>query len=437
MEVAVPGDPSTGETGAPSAPVDSAPADSARADSDPPTSGESAPPVDSQPPAHDTAPDPDTLPDAPPDDGSTFFLTDVVQEIAFEVGDASMQALRAAPRDYATATFLHGGEALEVSIRVKGNTQFRAIDDKPSLVIDFNRVVAGQTHHGMASVYLHNMTYDPSMMHEHLAYWFLRDLGVPAARTTYARVTFNGQDYGLYVFVEKQNRVYKERYWADTSGSLFEVGSFNHGCDLNDVVGPVACDCFEVDDVGSEEDPAADLDRLCRVASASGDGWYEGLRAVVDVDVFLQAMAGEMVTSHYDNYGWNGNNWRIYHEPTEDLWYWTPWSTDLAYGWYPWSGQPHCGEYGQHLAEYDTGYLMNRCWRDAACRADLEAAVAVAADRFEALDAPAEIDRVLALIVDHVRADTRRWYDDVWFDREVQCNRDWAAARPAAVRAEL
>ena len=389
-----------------------------------------------------TAPDEPTvetevLPDGPPADGSTFFFDDVIHPVALQIASESFQALRQDPRSYAQATFLHDGATLEVAVRVKGNTQFRAIDDKPSLVIDFNRVVEDQTFHGMASIYLHNMTYDPTMMHEHLAYWFLRELGVPASRTTYARLTVNGADYGMYIFVEKQNRVYKERFWEDTSGSLYETGSFNHGCDLNDIAGAVACDCFEVDDVGAEVDPVGDLDRLCRTASALTPTWYEDVRALVDMDVFLRAMAGEIVTSHFDNYGWNANNWRIYHEPTEDRWYWTPWSTDLAYGWYPWSANPHCGEYGQSIFEYERGYLMSRCWGDAGCRADLEAEIAWATDRYEALDVPAEIDRVLTLINDEVRTDTRRWYDDIWFEREVSCGRDWAIARPAVVRAEL
>ena len=376
------------------------------------------------------------LPDSPTA-GESFFLDDVIHPIELQIAPEAFQALRVDPRTYAPATFIHDGVALEVAIRAKGNTQFRAIDDKPSLVIDFNRVVEDQTFHGLPSVYLHNMTYDPSMMHEHLAYWYLRELGVPASRTTYARLTVNGADYGMYIFVEKQNRVYKERFWGDTSGSLFETGSFNHGCDLNDVSGAVACDCFEIDDIGSEANPIGELDRLCRVASTVSSTWYEDMRDVVDMDVFLLAQAGEIVTAHFDNYGWNGNNWRIYHEPTEDLWYWTPWSTDLSYGWYPWSGRPHCGEYGQSIYEYSRGYLMSRCWNDASCRADLEAAIAVAADRYEALDVPAEIDRVLDMIGDGVRSDTRRWYDDTWFEQEVDCGRDWAAARPAAVRAEL
>jgi len=371
------------------------------------------------------------------DDGDpdAFFRDDVIHEIVIDISDASWGSLTYLPREYAAVTFTaDDGPPLSVAIRLKGNTQYRELDDKPSLVIDFNRFIEDQEFHGMPSVYLHNMTYDPTMMHEHLAYRYFRMAGAPAARTTYAHLTINGEDYGLYLFVEKQNRVYLAEWWDDTSGAVYETGSFNWGCDLDDG-GASPCDCFELDDL-NDDDPTA-IERLCEGASAAPHEWYDSATAVVDMPAFVHSMATEMVASHYDNYGYNKNNFRVYHERERDRWYFTPWSTDLAFGWYPWSGDPHCGEVAGRIADYGGGYLLGRCAGDTTCRAELYAALETAADAFEDAEMGEEVDRLHAMISDSVRADARRWYDDIWFEREVDCLRDFVAARPDAVRGQL
>ena len=363
--------------------------------------------------------------------GLVLFDETVVWNVAIDISNASWSALTNEPREYAEATFMLEGKPYEVAIRLKGNTQFRELDDKPSLVIDFNRVIKDQEMDGLASVYLHNMTYDATMMLEYLTYRYFRSVGVPASRTAYARLTINDMDYGLYLFVEKQNKVYKKRYWEDTSGSVYESGSFNRGCDVDDVWGS-ACDCFEVDDIGPNHPDA--IEDMCDSVGRYDSEWFERASTYFDMPVFVQAQAAEMVISHWDNYGWNGNNFRLYHEPTEDTWHFTPWSTDLAFGWNPWGWPASCGDYGTQLQDFREGFMIDTCWDDTACREVLDAALDNAVAVFAADDIPAQIDAAYAMISAEVTTDGRRWYSNGDFETQVDCIRQWAANRPTAVQ---
>ena len=369
-------------------------------------------------------------------DGSYVFDHEGVHELTITLSDESLAALRANGRAWTEGSFGFEDKSYPVGLRLKGNTVYQDIDYKPAFKIDFNRVDPDGHLFGLPSLYLHNMIMDPSRMHEQLAYRAFRLAGVPAARTAYAHLELNGIDYGIYLIVEKQNSTFLERWVGDTSGSIYEAGSFNHPCDLWQGGDDDPCRCYEIDREG-EGDSFEDLQRLCRAARVDDPGWLDSLEPFVDMDGFLAAQAMEIVTSHYDNYGWNINNYRIYHDPTADQWMWTPWSTDLSFGWYPWTAKPHCGFYGVSIWEYQSGYLMQRCFGIDACRERLFDQLLAMADAYEAQDVGGELEQTYELISDLVYDDDRAHYDPSRFEQELTCMREWIAARPQAIRDEV
>ena len=370
--------------------------------------------------------------EAPDENGDTLFVTDKIHDIALSLPEASMDALRIDPRSYVPATWTHEGETLQVGVRLKGNTSFTWFDEKPALIVDFDFAVPDQRYRGVPSVYLQNMTWDPSMVHEHLAYWFFRQAQVPASRSAYTRLNIDGTSYGLYLLLEKQNSLFRKQWWDDRSGSVYEAGSFNHPCDLSDGSDSDPCTCYEIDRVG--EDSFTDLQDLCLAARGLDADWQAAVAERVDWDVFLRAQASEMVVGHYDNYGWNINNYRLYHEPTLGKFYWTPWSTDLAFGWYPWMNGAQCGTYANTPDEYNGGHLIKRCWRDADCASELRDAISVQVDLLESVAMVTELDRVAELIRADQSVDPRSRYTDTEALAELSCVRDYVAGRPAALR---
>ena len=225
------------------------------------------------------------------ENGDTVFRNDQVHDIALSIPEDSMDELRLDPRSYVPAFWTHEGETLEVGVRLKGNTSYTWFNEKPSLIVDFDFAVADQRYRGIPSLYLQNMTWDPSMVHEHLTYWFMRSLGVPASRTAYTRLTIDGEPYGLYLVLEKQNSLFRKQWWEDRTGSIYEAGSFNHPCDLSYGGDDDPCTCFEIDRVG--EDSFEDLQDLCLASRSLESDWQEQVSQHVDWDVFLQAQAAD------------------------------------------------------------------------------------------------------------------------------------------------
>ena len=358
-------------------------------------------------------------------EGSVVFDDSVLHVLEIEIDNASWTSLSIDPRTYTDVDFvLSDGTELRIGARLKGNTQFRAIDDKPSFVLDFNRYVEDQHWDGLRSVYLHNMTYDPSNLHEHLAYLFFRQVGVPASRSSYATLTVNGQDYGIYLLLEKQNGLFNERWFGQSKGGTWEAGSFNHPCDLDDE----GCDCWELDEEG---DGQALLD-LC--AAAQETDFIGATQDMLDWEQLITQFTAEMAIAHYDNYGWNINNYRVHHVPDTGRFHWTPWSTDLAFGWYPWESNPSCGSWGWIPADHSTGYLTERCWGDEACTELLYAGLLQRADELEEQDLVTVMQQRLELIDEASAQDERSWYNEAQREGELQCMEAWIEARPQWLR---
>lgn len=357
--------------------------------------------------------------------GEVLFDDSVIHEVVLDIRDSAFLQLQTDPRRYAKVTFVHpDGTEVDIGIKVKGNTQFRDIDDKPSLVLDFNRYDEHAHWDGVPSVYLHNLTYDPSNLHEHLAYLYFREVGAPASRSAYAHLTLNGEDFGIYLLLEKQNAVYNKRWWDEGGGGLWEAGSFNHPCDFSDP----GCDCWEEDTPGE----FAAVQELCDIVQ-TGDA-YADTQDHVDWDELIRSATAEMAIAHYDNYGWNVNNYRVHRTPSDGVFHWTPWSTDLAFGWYPWSGAPHCGEYGWLPTDHARGTLMGTCWGDAECKTRLLDALEWQADQLEAADLISVMDERIGLIDELSRADGRSWYTPDRMESEQACMRTWIEQRPGWLR---
>ena len=107
-----------------------------------------------------------------------------------------------------------------VGVRVRGLATRSA--NKPGLRIDFNRYVADQTFLGMAALVLDNALKDPSMMRERTSMLFIRRMGQPAPRESFARVYINGTYEGLYALVEVVDSAFLTRAVGDGLGYLFE-----------------------------------------------------------------------------------------------------------------------------------------------------------------------------------------------------------------------
>jgi hypothetical protein len=238
--------------------------------------------------------------------GEKFFNETNVRTFHFEIPETALTQLRRSPRSYIAGAMREGDRVLtNVAIRTKGMGSFRSVDEKPSLVVKFDEFATNQQYRGLNKLMFNNSVQDSTYLAEMLATQLFRDAGVPAARSTHARVHLNGRDLGLYVVFEAMNKQFLKQHFADASGNLYEAY-------LGDVDGRMEQD-------GGDDTSMADVRALyaaCRVAD-DAQRWRE-LNKVLDLDRFVSFVAMEMLTSHWDGYAIHTNNFRIYHDPATD-----------------------------------------------------------------------------------------------------------------------
>lgn len=364
--------------------------------------------------ALDTAPEPlEDVPDILFEEGQVLPL-----ELELE-RDAEWDVSRG---DWGTASLLYEDRAWTVAIRIKGSSTVTDFSDKPSLIVDVNRVVLDQEFMGHKRFNLHNQIIDPSMMSEVMSYRYLRDAGLPASRAGFVRLTVNGEDYGLYTAVEAINDDFLEQWFADPDGNLYENGW--QDCDFDDVR------CFEEEEVDEGND-----DALRALADAvEAEDWEAQLRVLLDWELFIRSLAMDALIAHWDGYAFDRSNYHLYHDPTADRWTFLTQSMDLDYGWRPWS-YPTCGRYGVDPGDYTEGILGRQCLESDTCRADYVAELLRLNDEFEAADPVGRVDELYALIADEVRSDDHRSYSYTDFESHVACVRAWVEQRPDEIRA--
>lgn len=362
--------------------------------------------------------------------GAAIFADDVVHALAITLDEAARASLLADPETYVEAELSDGEVSLVVGLRLKGSTSFQPLTGKPSLRVNFDRVVEGQRLDGLEALDLISEVEDPASMSEAIAYRVFRAGGQPASRTGFAWLTIDGEDYGLYTLVEKKDDVLIRQWWPDDDqGSLYESSTEHWPCDLDDGGDP-RCDCWEVDELGSE-DTRADLEALCAVAADTpAENWYAEIQNSTDWTENARHMAMEMLIDAHDHYAGYMGNVYLYHSPGAGGWSLIPASMNSAFGssrYVPGS----CGSSGRTPYDFDGGLLARRCWADEACAEDLLATLGWAVDALEGSDVLETIDAWEALLAPYAEADPKSGYSAEDFALQVGCIRDWLEARPA------
>jgi spore coat protein CotH len=100
--------------------------------------------------------------------------------------------------------------------------------NKLSLKVKINWEDSDTRFYGVKRVQLHSQNLDPTLMHERLGYWLFGEMGVPAPRSTHARVVINGEYVGLFALTEQIDESFATENFADGSGNIYkEVWPFD------------------------------------------------------------------------------------------------------------------------------------------------------------------------------------------------------------------
>ncbi len=136
--------------------------------------------------------------------------------------------------EYSACSLVIDGEAVKnVGIRAKGNTSLSSVKNmnssRYSFKIEFDQYENGKSYHGLDKLCLNNIIQDNTYMKDYLAYTLMNDFGVDAPLCSYAYITVNGEDWGLYLAVEAVEESFLERNYGSNYGDLYKPDAMSFG----------------------------------------------------------------------------------------------------------------------------------------------------------------------------------------------------------------
>lgn len=231
-----------------------------------------------------------------------------------------------AERPEVLATVREGGVVYRgVALHLKGAAgSFRPFDDKPALTLHFAKHEPGRRFHGYSKISLNNSVQDPTFLCEALCRELFEAAGVPVPRADFATVLINGVDKGLYVLTEGFTKDFLRRYFRNVGGNLYDGGfvqDLHPGMIVNS---------------GDNPEDQSDIERLLAAAVIpEADQRWNQLGQVLDLDRFITMLALEILTCHWDGYGLNRNNYRLFHDLGTGRMIFIPHGLDQMFDWPP------------------------------------------------------------------------------------------------------
>ena len=202
-----------------------------------------------------------------------------------------------------------------------------------ALKVDLNEFAKGQKLAGLGKLNLHNNTTDASWMNEPLSYALYRAAGVPAPRTSYARVRVNAPGshdntyLGLYSIVENPDNNWAEANFGSKKGAIFKPVTptlFRYLGDdwkaYNQIYDPKT----ELTD--KQKRRVQDFAKL--LTEANDADFARRLPEFLDVDEFSRFMAVTVWLSTLDSILTLGQNYVVYLHPKTDKVQFVPWDLD-------------------------------------------------------------------------------------------------------------
>lgn len=168
---------------------------------------------------------------------TALFDTSSVLEVNIRMDEADwndMLANAAAEEYYQCDVEIGGTTFYRVAIRPKGNTSLTSIASDPttdrySFKLEFDHYVDGQTCFGLDKLILNNNYADATNMKEALIYDMHQYLGADASLYNYAKISVNGEYWGVYLALEAVEDSFLLRNYGAQDGELYKPDSMNIG----------------------------------------------------------------------------------------------------------------------------------------------------------------------------------------------------------------
>lgn len=165
---------------------------------------------------------------------SRLFNTSVVHTIDIVMDDWDSFLENCSNEEYtACAVVIDGDVYKNIAIRAKGNTSLSQVEsygnDRYSFKIEFDHYDNANTYYGLDKLCLNNIIQDNTYMKDYLTYQLMYSYGVDAPLCSYAYITVNGEEWGLYLAVEGVEESFLQRNYGGDYGELYKPDSTTMG----------------------------------------------------------------------------------------------------------------------------------------------------------------------------------------------------------------
>jgi spore coat protein CotH len=269
--------------------------------------------------------------------GAPIFDPSVLHEARLDMDPSAWQALRdnyLQNQFYAANLTVDGVAVRQAGVRSRGEGSRN--EAKPGLKVEFDKYVPAQEYYGYKSLVLDNMTQDASMLRERMSFLVFEAMGIPAPRNAHARLTVNGQYWGLFALVEPVSKPFLEARLGEKSGTLFDYEwrfpyDFSWlGSQPSEYV-PLP---FQPETNEQKPDVGAGLVAFIRAINEEpAPTFLAAMSGRLDVDRFLTHLAVENAIAEADGIvGDQGlNNFYLYEYGAKNRFVFIPWDKDSTF----------------------------------------------------------------------------------------------------------
>ncbi len=240
------------------------------------------------------------------------------------------------PQKYFHCKITFDGIVLDsCGFKEKGNASnsFIGYGKKKPIKVSFE-AFKNQRLDGLEKFNLNNFTNDPSLVRDAVCMKLMRDQGLHAPRTAYAKLFVNGEYIGLYVIIENVDKTFlKAKYGgANNDGNLFKT---DRNCQmwmtwLGDDKETYKNKNFQLTTNEDEDDWSKFISFLNFINFDRSENFKSELEKRFDVHAYLKILAIEKCVKSWDSYWGGGNNFFLYEHP-DGMIRWIPWDMNESF----------------------------------------------------------------------------------------------------------
>jgi len=226
-----------------------------------------------------------------------------------------------------------------IGFRLRGNTSRYA--QKKSFKISFSEYVSGRKYQGVKKINLNGEHNDPTMIREKLFYDIWKKAGMVERRTCFVKVYINQTYYGLYTNLEEMEKEWLTRVYQQNGGNLYKC---TYPADLvylgddqqtyKNLINSSATGgrVYELQTNKSQDDYTRLVELISVLNQQPNEQFVTNISKIMNVDLFLKALAIDVATGNWDNYAYNKNNYYLYDNPSDLRFNYIAYDPDNTFG---------------------------------------------------------------------------------------------------------